>query len=177
AGAVLAAGALGAALLGAGGKAAGRAAGHALDAAVIRARLHDELHIFEEALRSGRTVVVALAETDEKAEAARAELARAGALGLAEAREIWWEGLRSAEAEEYARLGRDFAADEPAFRRGFEAALHPQSRGKKFEDASDFLRERYGEDLPSEAFRRGYERGLTHHRGLTDRLHVEGKIV
>lgn len=177
AGAVLAAGALGAALLGVGGKAVGRAAGHKLDEAVLKARLHDELHIFEEALRSGRTVVVALAETDEQAEAARAELERAGALSLEEARKIWWEGLRSAEAEEYARLGRDFAADEPLFRRGFEAALHPQSRGRGFGEASDFLRERYGEDPRSEAFRRGYERGGAHHRGLTSKSGPEDEIV
>ncbi|HEX7318228.1 MAG TPA: hypothetical protein VF297_30265 [Pyrinomonadaceae bacterium] len=167
AGAVLAAGALGAALLGVGGKAAGRAAGHAVDEAVIRSRLHDELHVFEEALRSGRTVVVALAADDERAAAARAELSRAGALSLEEARRIWWEGLRSAEAEEYASRGQDFAADEPLFRRGFEAALHPRSRGRGFEEASDFLQERYNDDLESEAFRRGYERGQTHQRGLT----------
>ncbi|HWS90554.1 MAG TPA: hypothetical protein VN282_26535 [Pyrinomonadaceae bacterium] len=174
AGAVLAAGALGAALLGVGGRAAGQAAGHALDEAVVRARLHDELHVFEEALRSGRTVVVALADTRERAEAARAELARAGALSLESAREIWWEGLRSAEREEYARRGRDFAADEPLFRRGFEAALHPRSRGRGVEEASDFLRERYGDERLSEVFIRGYERGRAHHQRLTGESPTEG---
>lgn len=165
-GAVLAAGALAAALLGVSGRAAGRAAGHVLDEAVIKARLHDELHIFEEALRSGRTVVVALAEAGGQAEAAGAELARVGALSLERAREVWWEGLRTAEAEEYARRGQDFAADESIFRRGFEAALHPRSRGRGFDEAEDFLRERYGDDLRSEAFRRGYERGQAHHQRL-----------
>jgi hypothetical protein len=165
--AILAAGALGAALLGVGGRAAGRAAGHAVDEAVVKARLHDELHVFEEALRSGRTVVVALAEDERGAEAVRTELARAGALSLEGARELWWEGLRSAESEEHARRGRDFAADEPLYRRGFEAALHPRSRGRRVEEASDFLRERHGDDLRSEAFRRGYERGQAHHRSLT----------
>jgi hypothetical protein len=174
-GAVLAAGALGAALLGMGGRAAGRAAGHALDEAVIKSRLHDELHIFEEALRSGRAVVVALADTDERAGAAQAELARAGALSLERAREIWWEGLRSAEEEEYARRGQDFAADEPLFRRGFEAALHPQSRGRGIEEASDLLRERHGDDLRSDAFRRGYERGQVHHQSLTGASPPEGE--
>jgi hypothetical protein len=135
------------------------------------------LHIFEEALRSGRTVVVALAEGEEQAGAARAELARAGALSLAEARTIWWEGLRSAEAEEYARLGRDFAADEPPFRRGFEAALHPRLRGSGFAEASDFLRERYGDDYESEAFRRGYERGQAHQRVTASQSRPENKIV
>jgi len=166
-GAILAAGALGAALLGVGGRAAGRGAGHAVDEAVIKSRLRDELHIFEEALRSGRTVVVALAADGGRAEAARTELARAGALSLEEGRELWWEGLRSAEAEEYARRGRDFAADEPVYRRGFEAALHPRSRGRGVEKASDFLRERYRDDLRSEVFRRGYERGQAYHRSLT----------
>ena len=173
AGAVLAAGALGAALLGVGGKAAGRAAGHAVDEAMIKARLHDELHVFEEALRSGRTVVVALAGTDEQAEAARVELARAGAISLEEAREIWWEGLRTAEEEEYARSGQDFAADEPLFRRGFEAALHPRSRGRGIEEASDFLHERYGDEHQRDAFRRGYERGQAHLHVLTGESRLE----
>jgi hypothetical protein len=175
AGAVLAAGALGAALLGVGGKAAGRAAGHALDEAVVKARLHEELHVFEEALRSGRAVVVALAKDDEQAGAARAELARAGALGLDEARKIWWEGLRAAEAEEYARQGHDFAADEPLFRRGFEAALHPLSRGKTFEEAAEPLRERVGETHREEAFRRGYERGRAYQQGLDNQAGRGGK--
>ena len=166
-GAVLAAGALGAALLGIGGKAVGRAAGHALDEAVVKARLHDELHIFEEALRAGRAVVVALAKDEEEAGAARGELSGAGALSLDEAREIWWEGLRAAESEEYSKQGHDFTTEEALFRRGFEAALHPQRRGKTFAEAAESLRERYGDDHRKEAFQRGYERGQAHHQGLT----------
>ena len=167
AGAILAAGALGAALLGTGGAAVGRATGHALDEAVVRARLHDELHIFEEALRASRTVVVALAGDEEEAAAARAELSGAGALSLDAAREIWWGGLRAAEGEEYAKQGRDFTADEVLFRRGFEAALHPHRRGKTFAEAAEPLRERYGADYRKEAFRRGYERGQARHQVLT----------
>ena len=166
AGAVVAAGVLGAALLGTGGAAVGKAAGHALDEAVVRARLHDELHIFEEALRTGRTVVVALAKDEEEAGAARAELSGAGAVSLDEAREIWWGGLRASEEEEYAKQDRDFTTDEVLFRRGFEAALHPHRRGKTFAEVADHLRERYGEDHQGEAFRRGYERGQAYQRGL-----------
>ncbi|HEU4597756.1 MAG TPA: hypothetical protein VFS10_21695 [Pyrinomonadaceae bacterium] len=166
AGAVLAAGALGAALLGLGGKAVGKAAGHALDEAVVRARLHDELHIFEEALRAGRTVVVALAKDEGEAVAARAELSGAGAVSLGEARELWWGGLRAAEGAEYARGGRDFTTDEALFRRGFEAALHPHRRGQTLAEAAESLRESYGEDYREEAFRRGYERGQAHHRDI-----------
>jgi hypothetical protein len=166
AGTVLAAGALGAVLLGTGGAAIGKATGHALDEAVVRARLHDELHVFEEALRAGRTVVVAMGKDEEEAGAARAELSGAGALSLEEAREIWWGGLRAAEGEEYAKRGQDFTTEEELFRRGFEAALHPHRRGKTFAEAADYLRERYGEDYREEAFRRGYERGQAHHRGL-----------
>ena len=166
AGAILAAGALGAALLGTGGAAIGKATGNALDEAVVKARLHDELHIFEEALRAGRTVVVALAKDDEEAGAARAELSGAGALSLDEARENWWGGLRTAEREEHAKQGRDFTTDEALFRRGFEAALHPHRRGKTSAEAAESLRARYGEDYRKEAFRRGYERGQAHHQVL-----------
>ena len=91
-------------------------------------------------------------------------------MSLEEAREIWWGGLRAAEGETYAIQGRDFMAEEGLFRRGFEAALHPHRRGKTFAEAADHLRERYGEDHQREAFRRGYERGQAHHRGLAGKL-------
>ena len=85
------------------------------------------------------------------------------------AREEWWIGLRSAEEEEYRLQGRDFKADESAFRRGFEAALLPETRDKSYSEASDHLRGRYADVFNQEAFRRGYERGQAHYRGLKEK--------
>ena len=118
-GAVLAAGVLGAALLGTGGASLGAAAGGALDEAIASGLPHDELHIYEEAIRQGRTVVVAVAKDEEQAEAAREQLAQERAESIDAARESWWGGLRGVEAEAYEKQSRDFAMDEPLYRRGF----------------------------------------------------------
>jgi hypothetical protein len=168
-GTVFAAGVLGAALLGTGGASLGAAAGNTLDEKVAAHIQHEELHIFEDALRQGRTIIIALAKDEEEAEAAHARLADAGAASLVEARESWWSGLRVTEGEEYAKSGRDFTGDETLFRRGFEAAQHPAWRGKSFAETADELRGRYGDDYQQEAFRRGYERGLAHHHRVMEK--------
>ena len=166
-GPVIAAGLIGAALLGAGGAATGIAAGGAMEDAVA-GMPHDELFIYEDALRQGRTVVIVVAEDDES-EAARNIMAQAGAESIDAARESWWVGLRDAEEEEYTGQGGDFKSSETYYRRGFEAALHPQSRGKSFEEASASLSARHGDAYGQDAFRRGYERGQAYHQGLKEK--------
>ena len=167
AGPIFAAGLIGAALLGAGGIATGVAAGGALEENIAEGLPHDELYVYEDALRRGRTVVIAVAETDEQGEAARAALAEAGAESVDAAREDWWVGLRDAEAEKYE--GGDFSTDEPHFRRGFEASLHPKARGRSYEEAGEFLRGCYGAECESAPFRRGYERGSSYHQALREK--------
>jgi hypothetical protein len=158
-GPVLALGIVGAALLGAGGAAAGAMAGGAMETALAEGLPHDELYVYEDALRRGRSVVVAFADNDQMAENARAELARAGAESVDAAREEWWIGLRDAEREHYTSQGGDFNLDEAKYRLGFEAALHPARRGKACADVAGPLSQRYGEDAASKAFEQGYERG------------------
>jgi hypothetical protein len=168
-GPVLALGILGAALLGAGGAAAGVVAGDAVEDNIAAGLPHDELYVYEDALRRGRTVIIAVADDDAEGEAARSVLAQAGAESLDAARESWWVGLRDAEAEEYAGQGSDFETDEPLYRRGFEAALHPKARTRSYDEAADFLRERYRDAYAGDAFRRGYERGKTYQQSLADK--------
>lgn len=167
-GPVIAAGILGAALLGAGGAAAGAAAGDALED-TVEGLPHDELYVYEDALRQGRSVVLVVADDDAQAETVRGVLAQAGAETLDAARENWWVGLRDAEEAEYTGQGGDFKADEAIYRRGFEAAQHPHWRGKSYEEASARLRERYSDAYSSDAFRRGYERGRNYQRGLGEK--------
>ncbi|HEX8131407.1 MAG TPA: hypothetical protein VF527_20070 [Pyrinomonadaceae bacterium] len=168
-GPIMAAGIVGAALFGAGGAAAGMAAGGALEDTIAHGLPHDELFVYEDALRQGRSVVIAGVEDDEQAEAARAALDAAGAESVDAARESWWVGLRDAEDEDYTGQGRDFKADEPVYRRGFEAALHPQLRGTSYEESTERLRERYSDAYEHDAFRRGYERGQSYHQTLQER--------
>lgn len=162
-GPVLAIGIIGAALLGAGGAAAGAMAGEAMETAIAEGVPRDEVYVYEDALRRGRSVVIAFADTEQIAENARAELARAGAESVDAAREEWWIGLRDAEREHYTSQGGDFSLDEAKYRLGFEAALHPDRRGKKGEAAAEVLQQRYGAAAESQAFQQGYDRGQHYH--------------
>src|SRR5215210_5308909 len=76
-GPVLAAGVIGAALLGAGGAAAGAAAGSAMEESV-EGLPHDELYVYEDALRQGRSVVLVVTDDGAQAEAMRNIMAQAG---------------------------------------------------------------------------------------------------
>ena len=61
-----------------GGAAAGAAAGGALENAMSDGLPKDELFVYEDALRQGRTVLIVLTEDTPQAEAAREVLAQAG---------------------------------------------------------------------------------------------------
>jgi hypothetical protein len=111
-------------------------------------------------------VLIALIDDKTMADAAREALMAAGAESVDAARERWWIGLRDAEAESYNADGRDFIRDEPAYRRGFEAALQSATAGKAYEEAVDYLRAHYPDVYQATAFRRGYERGRAYHESL-----------
>ena len=161
-GALAAAEMLGAALLGAGGVAAGAAAGDALDEKVTKGLPKDELYLYEHALHNGHSIEFALVRDEDEAERARATLLAAGAESLDAARESWWVGIRETERADYESTGGDFAAAEPAYRQGFEAAMRPKCRGRNFEEADRDLRDACPEYYGLEDFRRGYERGQLH---------------
>jgi hypothetical protein len=162
-GPVLALGIIGAVLLGAGGAAAGAAAGGAMEEGIAEGLPRDELFVYEDALRRGRSVVIALADDEALAERARAELLRAGAESVDAAREEWWIGLRDAEQEHYLQQGGDFKVDEAIYRLGFEAALHPDRRGKAYDSVTPNLQEKYGAESTAPAFLQGYKRGQHYH--------------
>ena len=161
-GPVTAIGLAAAALFGAGGAAAGAAAGDALEDKTTRGIPHDEIYLYEDALAEGHTIVFAIPNTDEEEKTARAIMEREGAESLDAARDRWWIGLRDVEKEHYEE--RDFDSAEPAYRRGFAAALHPSFRDRSWSEARRALREREGTLADQEPFRRGYERGREHGR-------------
>jgi len=158
-GPIFALGLLGAALFGLGGAAAGAAAGTAVEEGLDGGLPRDELYLYEDALRKGRSVVIAAPDSAEAASRARTELERAGAESIDAARQAWWIGLRDVEAAHYTNQGGDFNVDEAAYRLGFEAALHPDRRGKTYDNCVAGLRTRYAKDCESNAFRGGYDRG------------------
>jgi hypothetical protein len=142
-GPVVAIGIAAATLLGAGGAVGGAVAGAALEEETTTGLPEDELYVYKDAVRQGRTVLFVQARDHDEAARTRKVLEMAGAETIDSAREQWWIGLRGAEAEHYLSLGRNFARDEKAYRRGFETAL---CNGAVPEGESD-------------AFRAGYERG------------------
>jgi hypothetical protein len=166
-GPVLAIGMIGAALLGAGGAAAGAKAGEAMEDNIAPELPHDELYVYEDALAKGKTVIIAAADDGEQADHVQTALAAAGAESIDAARESWWVGLRDAEEAEYEGAGGgDFKAEEPVYRRGFEAALNPRYRGASYEESAERLRERYADVYEQSAFRRGFTRGRAYHGTL-----------
>ena len=151
-GPVLAVGIAAAAILGIGGVVGGAAAGAALEKDSTTGLPADELFVYKDALKQGRSVIFVQAGDDDEAAKARAVLANAGAESIDAAREEWWIGLRSAEKEHYDARGGNFEDVERDYRRGFEAALR-HSNSTAGADRAE-----------SEAYRRGYERGTAYHQ-------------
>ena len=160
-GPVVATGVLALALFGAGGAVGGAMAGGALEEKLSKGLPKDELYLYEDALRRGHSVVFALVE-EKDAHTARRTLASEGAESLDAARESWWVGIRDAEKADYEAEGGDFAAAEPSYRQGFEAAMRRKFHRRGFEEASKDLRDLYPEHYGLDHFRRGYERGARH---------------
>ncbi len=152
-----------------GGAVAGAVAGGALEETLANGLPKDELYVYKDALRSGRTVLVILVEDTDQATAARTALEQAGAESLDAARAQWWVGLRDAEAEAYSATGGDFSKDEDVYRRGFGAALRTEVAGKPYQEAVEYVRVRDADVCDTEAYRRGYERGRAYIERLTDK--------
>ncbi len=149
----------GAVVLGLVGAMTGGAVGSKLDEALSKGLPTDELYVYRDALRKGRSLVVVT--TDHEAEAARVrELLRScGAESVDAARDEWWIGLRNAEEVEYTRQGGNFQKDEPLYRQGFDAAARLGAEATPYDEARARLRDRHGPASEESAFRAGYERG------------------
>ena len=166
-GTVLALGLGGAALLGAGGAIGGATAGEALEDEMARGLPIDEVFVYEDALRRGRSVVIAFAEDNDQANRAREVLLASGAESVDAARENWWVGIRD---DEKARLSETSdETQETAYRHGFETALHPSNRGKPYDEVVDSLKTTRPDEYADDWFRRGYQRGQGYYHELLAR--------
>jgi len=166
---------LGAAILTAAGASIGASAGGKLENSMTAGLPEDELFVYEDALRKGRSVVVALAEDDASASLLRELLRAEGAESVDAAREQWWIGLRSAEESHYTKCGKNFTDDEKFYRLGFEAALHARTRCKEFDQvlsemsaALEDIQNQYPNAEVEEPFTRGYQRGREYYQQLCD---------
>jgi hypothetical protein len=167
-GPVIAMGILGGAILGL----AGARAGGAIEDSLGKGLPADELFIYEDALRQGRSVIVVFPDPAQAGSVSEA-MANAGAESINSARKSWWLGLRNLEKEHYTALGRTFDEDENFYRMGFEAAMNPRYRDKSGDQVLIEMTSRL-EDLWSnrprahvaEAFLKGYERGQAYSRSM-----------
>ena len=174
-GPVTALGLLGAAVLTAAGAGVGAVAGESLDNSLSSGVPEDELFVYEDALRKGHSVVIALANDSHSADQFRKSFEAAGAEAIDAARDQWWIGLRSAEQEHYSETGRHFNDDEKFYRMGFEAAQHARTRCMEFDQVSAEMAnrveelERQNPGVEVEApFTRGYQRGREYYQHLCD---------
>jgi hypothetical protein len=174
-GPITAIGLLGAAIVGAAGATVGATVGDRIEKSSIEGLPEDEIFVYEDALRQGRSVVVGMAETDESASLLRDLMKKEGAESIDAAREQWWVGLRSAEENHYSKTGKNFANDERFYRLGFQAALHARTRCMEFDQISgemnaaleDVKSQHPGQDV-EDAFLRGYQRGRDYYQQLCD---------
>ena len=174
-GPITALGLLGAAVLGAAGATVGAAAGGKIEKASYEGLPEDEIFLYEDALRKGRSVVIAMADDGPAASRIREILQQSGAESVDAARDQWWTGLRDSEEDHYSKSGRSFTEDEQFFRLGFQAAMHARTRCMEFDQVSaamdaalEDVEQRYpGKDV-EEPFTRGYQRGREHYQQLCD---------
>ena len=173
-GPITAMGLLGGAFVAAMGATAGAAIGGRSESLMTDGLPEDELFVYEDALRKGRSVLIAMAKDESEAARFRELLETEGAESVDAAREKWWVGLRSAEQERYAVHNRNFSEDEKSYRTGFESALHARTRCKEYDQVMNEMTaqmedvERQHGAAAAEAFRRGYERGRDYYQTLCD---------
>jgi hypothetical protein len=174
-GPITAIGLLGGALLAIAGASGGGAVGSKLENAMTEGLPEGELFVYEDALRKGRSVLIALAEDESAAAPVRELLKVEGAETVDAARDQWWIGLRNAEHEHYSAFSRNLTENEKFYRLGFEAALHARSRCKEYDQVlsemtaqvEELERQYPGADA-AEPFRKGYERGRDYYQQLCD---------
>jgi hypothetical protein len=174
-GPVIAFGILGGALLGYLGAKVGQAA----DRATSEGLPEDELFVYEDALRRGRSVLITSVEDKASADWVRKTLADEGAESIDAAREMWWIGLRSAEKEHYAE-GGESDRNEKFYRLGYEAALHAKYRCKEYDQILtemqadlEEVKKRYPGGDVEKPFLKGFERGRAFYQEICEKTPVE----
>lgn len=125
---------------------------------------NEDLYFFEEAIRDGGGVVLVDARDATQETQARNLLERGGGRPAGATRRDWWQDLRDRERRYLQSRGRSLEAIEGDYRAGFEAALHPATRGRDYGHVAEYVETCYGENCRSDAFQLGYDRGQSYFR-------------
>ncbi|HEU4523355.1 MAG TPA: hypothetical protein VFT12_15205 [Thermoanaerobaculia bacterium] len=146
------------ALAGAGlGAAAGAAVEHKSDVP------KEDLYFVENGLRHGNAVVLVEAQDDATETQVRNLLEHSGGRSIESLRREWWQGLRDGEREHVQQTGRAWSEND--YRSGFEAALHPATRGREYQQVTAYVESCYPGPCKTEAFRLGFDRGRQYLHG------------
>ena len=168
-GPIIVIGAAAAAILGVAGAVGGAVVGEALDESLTEGLPVDELFFYEDALRKGRSIVIAFTANQKQAEATRQLLLAEGANSIDAACESWWLGIRDDERASFIVPAGTSSKQEQEFRLGFETALKPKYRGRPYSVVQDSLRSEAPGTFATELFKRGYQRGQSYLTRLAHR--------
>lgn len=148
------------------GAIAGTALGGVLGKAVDRKTdvPREDLYFYEEALRRGQTILIVDAHHGDEETRVRNILEHAGGRSIDSLRREWWYSLRDRERE-YVRLRGKGDWNESDYRSGFEAALHPATRGQDYDQAAAYIESCYPGPCRTEVFRVGFDRGRQYLQG------------
>lgn len=151
------------------GAVAGGVVGNAVQTTVDPVLAPEEHFIYEDALRQGSRVLIVQPHDDQQAELVSAILHMRGAKKSVQAREEWWQQLRTNEEDAYTNGAEPFSAVESRYRQGFEAALDMRLRDKTREEKETLLTQYYPSTAQDAAFRQGFARGEQYYRALSER--------
>ncbi|HUA61622.1 MAG TPA: hypothetical protein VML19_22875 [Verrucomicrobiae bacterium] len=144
--------------LGLSGAIAGSACGALVDRAAQDGLPSDELFIYEDALRQGRSTLTCFADTELEGEEMRRALEHADAESIDWARHCPWAGLQDVERLHYVPPAPELRRPPDHFRKGLEASVEPEFSGKPWDQVVYRLAEEY-RDWYEPAFRDGFDRG------------------
>lgn len=136
----------------------------------------DEFFVYEDALRQGRSVLIAISANEATAASVGEILEDEGAEAVDAVRETWWLGLRGAEQEHYSKGDTKFDRDEKFYRLGYEAALHAKYRCKEYDQILsemqfdlEEVQRRHPSDDVEKPFLKGFERGRAYYQELCNK--------
>jgi hypothetical protein len=118
---------------------------------------NEDLYFYEESLRRGEAIVFVDAPNDDDRTRLRHVLEQAGGVSIDTKRREWWGTVRDQEREHVRSRGLDW--NENDYRSGFEAALHPGTRGRSYDQCVAYIETCYPEPCRKDAFRVAFDRG------------------
>ena len=136
----------------------GAAAGFAVDRHT-QGVPNEDLFVIEKTVREGGAAVIVAARDSTQETQARNLIERSGGRAGHAARRDWWQQRRDREREYLRSRGHELEPIESDYRSGFEAALHPTTRGRDYDQVVAYVERCYPGPCRTAAFRVGFDRG------------------